>query len=72
MPPMEAKAITATAVAPNRGMAFWLTTSLAASRPLRPWSIFIFMPSTMTMALSTSMPRAMIKAPREMRSRVIW
>ena len=67
--PIAAKAMMAMMVAPSKGMADCLTTSMAASR-----AFFFFckptrMPSTTTMALSTSMPRAMMRAPSEMRSR---
>jgi len=57
------------AVPPSSGMAVLPTTSMAACRGLTPLPMLMSMPSTTTMALSTSMPRAMIRAPREMRSR---
>ncbi len=71
MVPRAAKDKTLTAVAPSRGTAFWATTSLAASNPSIPCSMRIFMPSTTTMALSTSMPSAMISAPKDMRCRAM-
>ena len=67
--PMAAKARMAMAVAPARGIAVCLTTAMAASLACSPRCMRIRMPSTTTMALSTSMPRAMIRAPREIRSR---
>ena len=57
-------------VAPSSGVAVWPTTSRAASIPDMPPCIRIRMPSVTTMALSTSIPRAMISAPSEMRSRM--
>jgi hypothetical protein len=68
--PMAAKARIATTVAPRSGIAVCPTTSLAASVASCPASMRTLIPSTTTMALSTSMPRAMIRAPREILSRV--
>ena len=68
--PIEAKARTAITVAPSSGIMFWLTTSEAALIRSIPRSIRTCMPSMMTIALSTSMPSAMISAPREIRSRM--
>ena len=68
--PIAANASTAITVAPNRGQAVCLTTSRAALRRSMPCWNRISMPSTMTIALSTSMPSAMISAPRDIRSRV--
>ena len=68
--PMAAKARMAMAVAPSSGIADCFTTSMAASRGVHAALLtHEHTPSTMTIALSTSMPRAMISAPREMRSR---
>ena len=49
---------------------FWPTTSEAALMRSIPFSIRTCIPSTTTIALSTSIPRAMISAPREIRSRI--
>ena len=69
--PMAAKPATATTVAPNNGMAVWPTMSLAAFMASMPCCMRIRMPSVTTMALSTSIPRAITSAPNEMRSRVM-
>ena len=66
--PMDANARTATAVAPSSGVACCPQTAFAASIPSSPFSIRTFIPSTTTIALSTSMPSAMISAPSEIRS----
>ena len=66
--PIAPNAMIATAVAPRSGIACWPTTSRAASSAFCPSWILTSMPSTTTIALSTSMPNAMISAPREMRS----
>ena len=58
-------------VAPSSGTPVWLTTSFAAVMASMPCFIFMRMPSVTTMALSTSMPRAITRAPSEIRSRVI-
>ena len=69
--PMAAKARMATDVAPRRGQAVWETVSIAASRRFMPALTRTRMPSVTTMALSTSIPRARIRAPREMFWRVM-
>ena len=66
--PMAAKASTAMIVAPRSGHAVCLTTSSAALRLSMPCWKRINMPSTTTIALSTSMPSAIISAPSEIRS----
>ena len=66
---MAANARMAITVAPSRGIAVCLTTSMAACLASSPFCRRTSTPSTTTMALSTSMPRAMIRAPSEMRSR---
>ncbi len=68
--PMAAKARMATIVAPNSGHIVCLTMSIAASVAVLPFCWPIRMPSTTTMALSTSIPKAMIRAPRLMRSSI--
>ena len=55
-------------VAPSSGHWVDVTASSAASRRRLPRITPVSMPSATTMALSTSMPIAMISAPREMRS----
>ena len=65
--PIAANASTATAVAPSRGMADCWATSIVASLACMPCFILMSVPSTTTMALSTSMPRAMISAPSDIR-----
>ncbi len=67
--PIAPNAMMATAVAPSSGRAVWLTTALAADSGSSPCWMRTSIPSMTTMALSTSMPRAMISAPSEMRSR---
>ena len=67
--PIAANPRMAMAVAPNSGTADCFTTSDAARFGSTPFSMRISIPSTTTMALSTSMPSAMISAPSEMRSR---
>ena len=59
------------AVAPNSGKAVCPITSLAASRGSFPTCMRTRIPSVTTIALSTSMPRAMIRPPKEIRSRMI-
>ena len=66
--PMPAKAMIPMTVAPRRGICVLLAASSAASRDESPRRMAICMPSATTMALSTSMPMAMIRAPREIRS----
>ncbi len=67
--PIAAKAMMATTVAPSSGVDVWPVTSRAASSASIPPLIRTNMPSMITIALSTSMPSAMISAPSEMRSR---
>ena len=55
-------------VAPSSGMLVALSVSAAASSGVWPRAMPITMPSAMTMALSTSIPMAMISAPRLIRS----
>ncbi|MOA46852.1 hypothetical protein D3C78_1694180 [compost metagenome] len=64
---MGAKARIAMMVPPSRGQMVCLITRLIASRISWPLCRPISTPSTTTMALSTSMARAMIIAPSEMR-----
>ncbi|OPZ41070.1 MAG: hypothetical protein BWY99_00235 [Synergistetes bacterium ADurb.BinA166] len=64
--PIGAKAIAAMIVAPSRGTWVCLTTSIAEDAPSRPLCIPTRIPSATTMALSTSMPSAIMRAPREM------
>ena len=66
--PMAAKATTAMAVAPNSGHWFCAITSRITWSLSSPASIRTLMPSVTTIALSVSMHRAMMRAPREMRS----
>ena len=65
--PTAAKAKIATTVAPKSGHMVWSTTAFAASFLSSPFCIRTRMPSVMTMELSTSIPIAMMSAPREMR-----
>ena len=58
-------------VAPSRGHLVWVTMSEAACIRVRPFCIPIKIPSTTTMALSTSIPSAITKAPREIRCKSI-
>ncbi|MBW2236480.1 MAG: hypothetical protein JRG85_13920 [Deltaproteobacteria bacterium] len=67
--PMAPKASTATAVAPSSGTEVCPTTSMPAASAAMPFCILTITPSTTTMALSTSMPSAMTRAPSEIRSR---
>ncbi len=69
--PIGAKAIMPITVAPSSGHWFCLTTLTAASTLLMPRRIPTIIPSAMTIALSTSMPSAIINAPRETRCRLI-
>ena len=64
---MGAKARIAMTVAPSKGHMVCATMALAASSLLRPRFMPINTPSVITMALSTSMPSAMINAPSEIR-----
>src|SRR5262249_21741122 len=66
--PMAANASTPMAVAPNRGHWFSATTSRTTSNLSSPPSMRTFTPSMTMMALSVSMHRAMMSAPREIRS----
>ncbi len=68
--PIAAKASTAMIVAPSSGQAVCCTVSTAARTLSTPCCSFTSIPSTTTMALSTSIPSAMISAPREMRSSI--
>ncbi len=67
---MAANASTAMTVAPKSGHAVCFTTATAALVRSMPCWRRTSMPSTTTMALSTSMPSAMISAPSEIRSSV--
>ena len=67
--PMGANAMMAITVAPSSGQMVWRTISTAASSFDIPRFMPTRMPSVTTMALSTSMPRAIISAPREIRCR---
>ena len=55
-------------VAPSSGIAVCLTISIEPFLASMPFSRRTSTPSTTTMALSTSMPSAIISAPREIRS----
>src|SRR6516164_11068014 len=66
--PMAAKAMTPMAVAPKSGHWFCATTSRTTSSLSSPDSMPTLAPSMTMMALSVSMHRAMMSAPREMRS----
>ncbi len=63
--PTAAKAKMATIVAPKRGHMVWATTAMEASFAFIPFCIRTRMPSVMTMELSTSIPMAMMRAPRD-------
>ena len=65
--PIGANAVTAITVAPNSGHLVCVTMSVAACSLVRPFWVPISIPSTTTMALSTSIPSAMTKAPSEIR-----
>ena len=65
---MAANARIAMTVAPSSGIAVCLTTSIEPFLASIPFSRRTSTPSTTTMALSTSMPSAIISAPREIRS----
>jgi hypothetical protein len=65
--PMALKARMPTAVPPSSGHCVACTTAMAAARRSSPRCRRTRMPSVTTMALSTSMPSAMISAPKEMR-----
>ena len=56
-------------VAPSSGQTVCLTTSLAACNLDSPRFMPTRIPSVTTMALSTSIPSAIISAPREIRCR---
>ena len=66
--PIPENAMIPITVAPSKGMDVEVSVSAAASSALLPRAIPITMPSVMTMALSTSIPMAMISAPRLIRS----
>ena len=66
--PMPAKAMAPMMVAPKGGTCVLRAASCAASAAGRPLRISTCMPSALTMALSTTLPMAMIRAPRRMRS----
>ena len=66
--PIPAKAMMPMTVAPKSGICVLLAASVAASRELLPCCMEICIPSATTMALSTSIPIAMINAPSEIRS----
>ena len=55
------------AVPPSRAQMVLPTASRAASTGFIPASMRTSIPSATTMALSTSMPRAITRAPREIR-----
>ena len=65
--PIALKARMPTAVPPSSGHIVARTTALAAVSAGSPFCIRTRMPSVTTMALSTSMPSAMMSAPSEMR-----
>ena len=66
--PMPAKAMMPMTVAPSSGTCVFFVASSAAAEPRLPCNIETCIPSATTMALSTSIPMAMISAPSEMRS----
>src|SRR5262245_23069410 len=66
--PMAANAITPMAVAPNSGHWFSAITSRTTASLSSPASMRTLTPSMTMIALSVSMHRAMMSAPREMRS----
>ena len=63
--PMEPKARMATRVAPRRGQAVSRAVSESAFSGSAPDAVLTRYPSVMTMALSTSMPRARMSVPSE-------
>ena len=69
---MGAKAVIAMMVAPSKGHFVCLTTELAACNLVMPRCKPMSMPSVTTMALSTSIPSAMMSPPREIRCKLIW
>ena len=66
--PIPENAMIPITVAPSKGIDVALSVSAAASSALFPRAMPITIPSVMTMALSTSIPIAMIRAPRLIRS----
>lgn len=66
--PIAAKAMMPMTVAPSSGICVFDAASSAASRERRPRFMALCMPSATSIALSTSMPIAMINAPSEIRS----
>ena len=66
--PIAAKAMTPMAVAPKSGHWFSPTTSRTTLRLSSPASIPTLIPSMTMIALSVSMHKAMMSAPKEMRS----
>ena len=67
--PIGANAVIPITVAPSSGHLVCSTILTAAFNLVWPRFKFINMPSVTTMALSTSIPRAIISAPREIRCR---
>ena len=65
--PIAEKARKPTTVPPRSGHIVLRTTAIAAEAGSSPRCTRTRVPSTTTMALSTSIPRAMMSAPREMR-----
>ena len=68
--PIDAKAKIATIVAASKGNAVCFITFEAASLGSIPLLSRTKIPSTTTIALSTSIPRAIINAPKETRSSI--
>ena len=68
--PIGAKERIAITVAPRSGHCDCFTTLIAAWVRLSPFSAAMSTASVMTMALSTSIPSAMMNAPSEMRSKM--
>ena len=66
--PIPENAMIPITVAPSRGNDVAVSVSAAASSADLPRAMPISMPSAITMALSTSIPMAMISAPRLIRS----
>ena len=66
--PIGPKATIPITVAPSSGTCVFCAASSAASRECSPRRMAVCIPSATTIALSTSMPIAMISAPRLMRS----
>ena len=69
--PIALKARMPTTVPPSKGNCVPLTTAIAALWACSPFCMRTKMPSVTTMALSTSIPRAMIKAPSDTRCMAI-